>query len=1275
MSIYVRMTIVLLLAQATLLWAQSSNHDWENQHIFQINREDPHCTLMPFDDAKTALASKRQQSTNYQSLNGTWKFNWVSEPSKRPVDFYKTDYDVSKWDDTSVPSNWQVQGYGTPIYVNTRYPFAKNPPFVMGQPPAHYTTYNQRNPVGSYKREFSVPNSWDGRQIFMTFDGVESAFYLWVNGQKVGYSQGSRLPAEFDITKYLKKGTNNVAVEVYRYSDGSYLECQDFWRLSGIFRDVYLMATPKLHIRDFTINTDLASDYKTATFEFAADVVNYDSKVVDGFSIDLTMLDKDGGKYLNSQMSIADSLAQNKINSQASAKLGNLKPMLWSDEHPNLYTLLIELKDSKGKVQEVLKQKVGFRKVEIKNAQLLVNGQPIYVKGVNRHEHHPDTGHYISYESMLEDVLLMKTHNINTVRTCHYPCHPDWYDLCDEYGIFLIDETNFESHGMGYSPGVCLADVPSWQEAIMARTIGMVQRDKNHPSIIIWSLGNEAGDGVNSVVQSKWIHDNDVQKRPTHSERAGQRPHTDIVCPMYASVGWCESYGKGDNYRPMIQCEYAHAMGNAIGNFKEYWDTYEKYPSLQGGSIWDWVDQGLRKKADDGSWFWAYGNDYGDEPHDNNFCMNGVVTPDRAITPKLLQVKKIHQWVAFEPVDLVAGKIKIRNKYYFTNLDQFEARWTLELEGKQIAAGTLGALNIAPGDSKEVQIRIPMNRKAFAPGAEYFFRVSMHLRKATNYAPVGHEVAYEQFKVPFNVPAEPVIAMDKMPGVSAENVDGGVVVKGEAFTVKFSKTAGAITSLNYNGKEMIVENGYPQLNAYHAHIDNERHGQNGWKFLSTVKVAPKSFSVSPVGKMIQITANNDHVDDSGRLIFESSTLYTIMGNGYIHVANSISPVNAPNVLPRLGMRMILDTSLENVQYFGRGPEENYWDRKEATDIGLYKTTVTDMYYPYPKPQENGAHQDVRWVALADNNGNGIQIVPDELVSINALHFTSQQINAAAHFNELKPIKEVVLNIDYSQNGLGNGSCGPGTLREYTFYAQPVSYGFTIKPATAKSDLAAESHFVVPIVKAPAVARDKKGKVTISSDTPGVALHYTTDGSEPTKASKLYDSPFTITDAGVVKARSFKPGMLDSLISSITFQMTKDQWKVLYVDSQEKSEGPAKNIIDGNPSTYWHSDWHDTSDKHPHEAQIDLGKAIDLHGFIYTPRQDGANGRIGKYKFYVSNDAKDWKEVATGRFPRNASPQKVNFKQVQKARYIRLEALSEQGGQFYTTIGEIDILVR
>ena len=818
--------------------------DWENCAVIGINKEPAHCTLMPFDTPEQAKAGDQTQSAYFKSLNGKWKFKWSKDPDSRPADFYKPDYDVSGWDEIPVPSNWQLQGCGTPLYTNSTYPFKKDPPYVMGTPPESYTNYSARNPVGSYRTTFTIPDNWDGRKVFIHFDGVDSAFYLWLNGQKVGYSQGSRTPAEFDLSPYLKQGENILAAEVYRYSDGSYLEDQDFWRLSGIFRDVYLFSTPMLHIRDFFARPELEASYRDATLNLSVLVRNYGKTVERSAAIEATLYDPAGRQMDAIVMSWRHSNIEPDIDTLFLLTAPVKNPLKWTAETPNLYRLVIALKDDSGRILETVGCNIGFRKVEIKDGVLLVNGKYIYMKGVNRHEHDPDTGHYVSRESMIRDIVLMKQHNINTVRTCHYPDAPLWYDLCDRYGLYIIDEANIESHGMRYgkdSP----AKRPEFYEAHMDRTISMVERDKNHPCVTFWSLGNEAGWGRNFIQTWEWIKQRDPS-RPTHYHRG--ETYVDVVSPMYPSIGSIIRHAESDDLRPLIMCEYSHAMGNSCGGLNDYWIAIKKYRKLQGGSIWDCVDQGLRKTDPaTGKEFWAYGGDFGDKPNDGNFCINGLVQPDRKPNPHLSEVKKVYQNVSVRPVDIKTGVFEVKNEYVFTNLkDLLEADWELMQDGRIIRQGKLGQLDIEPGE--KMQVKLPLANTVFDPAGEYYVKINFSLADAQSWAPAGYLIAWDQF--PVHAPESSASMPNpggRKPGIKQNKQT--IAISNDQFTTVFDKTHGALASYKVNGREMLASPLVP--NFWRVPTDNDN-GNKMPERLGIWKNAGKNASVESIEVHVQM---------------------------------------------------------------------------------------------------------------------------------------------------------------------------------------------------------------------------------------------------------------------------------------------------------------------------------------------------------------------------------------------------------------------------------------
>jgi beta-galactosidase len=792
-------------------------NDWENPHVVGRNKEPAHVTLVPYADAETALGGGyidrhgRAASPFFKLLNGDWQFHWAPNPASAPEAFYREDFDAGDWDVISVPSDWQMQGYGLPRYAGISRIFdVEHLPRVP----------EDDNETGSYRTTFTVPEDWKDRQVFIVFDGAGSAFYLWINGQMVGYSQDSRLPAEFNVTPYLRAGgENTLAVHVYRWSDGSYLEDQDMWFLSGIFRDVYLFATPDVHIRDFWARTELDAHYRDAVLRVRAKVRNYGDADADGYALELGLFDEANRRISESAVDVAVE-AEGEVTLEVDQDIAN--PDKWSAEQPNLYTLLLTLKDAAGNVIEVERCAVGFRQVEIKDGQVHVNGVPVLFKGVNRHEHDPDRGHAVTEESMVEDILLMKRFNINAVRTCHYPNHPRWYDLCDRYGIYLIDEANLESHGVWDR----LTKDPEWEMAFMDRGTRTVERDKNHPSIVIWSLGNESGYGPNHVALADWIHTYDPT-RPVHYESATQwrdykgpetAPAIDIVSAMYPPVDKViEIAQTPGETRPFIMCEYAHAMGNSPGNLKEYWDVIEAYPRVQGGFVWDWVDQGLRRVTEEGESWFAYGGDFCDEPHFGSFCINGLIFPDRTIHPSLWEIKKVCQPVGVEAVDLLAGRVEVVNKHFFSDLSGLDVTWKLSADGDMLQKGQLPRLNTPPGGCEV--ITVPFERPELEPGAECWLTLSFTLAADTPWAEKGHEIAWEQFKVPFEAPSALALPVSTMPTLDLNESDAQAVVEGNDFQLVFDKMEGTIASLRYQGNELI-ERG-PRMNVWRAPTEND----------------------------------------------------------------------------------------------------------------------------------------------------------------------------------------------------------------------------------------------------------------------------------------------------------------------------------------------------------------------------------------------------------------------------------------------------------------------
>jgi len=1022
-----------LLAIGNVQAQESEKPDWENPKVFDINLVAPHAALMPFDDVEEALDARPEQSPFYKSLNGTWKFNWVRKPADRPMDFYQMDYDVSEWDNIPVPSNWELQGYGVPIYVNIQYPFPKDPPNI----PHDY------NPVGSYVRTFTVPESWDGRQVFLQLGAVKSAAYYWLNGEKLGYSQGSKTPVEFDVTEFLQAGENKLAVEIYRWSDGSYLEDQDFWRLSGIERDVFLWSSPKVHVQDFFVHTDLDDNYENAELSVEADVQSYQAASVRAHTLKLQLYNSEGRMI----GTVARGLDFQNRKAALELSLNVNRPDLWTAETPNLYNVALILEDANGDVLEVLTDKIGFREVEIKNGQLLVNGKAVLFKGVNRHEHNEYHGHVVTEEEMVKDIELMKQNNINAVRTSHYPNDIRWYELCDKYGLYVIDEANIESHGMGYG-SESLAKDPLWKEAHVNRVQRMVERTKNRPSVIIWSMGNEAGDGVNFTAAHEWIENRDPS-RPIHYERArGESTNTDIVSNMYARIPELERYASEEQERPFILCEYAHAMGNSVGNLQDYWDVIEAHPQLQGGFIWDWVDQGLVKYTDDGRKFWAYGGDFGPEdvPSDANFCMNGLINPDRTPHPSLYEVKKVYQYIKFQAEDLENGELEITNGYDFIDLDNFELYWEVMADGEIVQSGTVPTPGLAPGERTVITAPFAFEPQA---GTEYFLTINAKTKQAMSLVPAGYTLATEQWRLP-QYDGSIAVESEDLPTLDVREKGDQLVVQGPDFKVVFDTKNGAMTSYQHHGTELIAEPLKP--NFWRAPTDNDW-GNNMPNRLDVWRQASKeqkleSFEVEKVkSSEAKITAT--HFFPAVEVTY--TVVYQVLGSGDVVVSNEFIPKEQElPELPRIGLQMQLPGEFEEVEWFGRGPFENYWDRKTAAQVGRYESTVTEQFVPYASPQGNANKEDVRWVALSNYQGQGLLIAAGDPFSFTALHYTDEDLTpegrGTMHPTDLTPRDEVVLSIDHLQMGVGgDNSWGAQTHDEYKVMAKPYRFTFRLTP--------------------------------------------------------------------------------------------------------------------------------------------------------------------------------------------------------------------------------------
>ena len=1266
--------------------------EWQSPDSVAVNKLQPHAWFFSFRNIDEARKVLPENSSYWKSLDGMWKFHWAPNPDERPKDFFRTDYDVSKWDDIKVPMNWNMAGlqrdgknkYGDPLYSNQRVIFQHSwQPMndwkggVMRTPPKDWMTYRNRNEVGSYRRTFTVPADWKGQEIYLNFDGVDSFFYLYINGKYVGFSKNSRNLAEFNITPYLNKEgeENTVAVEVYRHSDGSFLESQDMFRLPGIFRTVALTAKPQVQVRDFKAIPDLDETYSNAKLHITAQLQNLSKKAIKGYTIQYSLyanrLYSDENTLLSgvtASAKLAGKLnAKGEISLEATLDAAN-KVNLWSAEAPHRYTLVGELKDGKGRTVQTFSTFVGFRKVEIKETPAekdefglagryyYLNGQPIKLKGVNRHENNVKAGHTVSREQMEHEVFLMKRGNINHVRNCHYPDAPYWYYLCDKYGIYLEDEANIESHQYYYGKQ-SLSHVPEFRNAHIARNMEMVHATVNHPSVVIWSLGNEAGPGKTFVDCYNAIKAYDTS-RPVQYER--NNDIVDMGSNQYPSIAWVQGavQGKYKLKYPFHISEYAHSMGNACGNLIDYWDAIESTNFFMGGAIWDWVDQALDKQDPaTGKTYWAYGGDFGkdNKPNDGMFCMNGIMRPDLTPKAQYFEVKKVYQNVGVKAIDMKQGQIEIFNKNYFEPLKNYQIVWSLYKDGVCVKKNQplQGAKNIVGPREKGIYT-LPYDYASLDANSEYFVTVQFLLGKDMPWAKKGYVQMEEQLRVKgADVAAPSIAAVTKTGKAMKYQLDKAAKranITGENFQVAFDLNTGAIYSLKYGNQEIIKDGNGPKLDAYRAPTDNDAGigYHNAWfkNGLYDLQHVVKSWTCTPNKKdgtyKLDFTVesqgkegcdvnygNRDRDPEScynfeknkrtltdADLKFTSRQIYTIYKDGSIEMQSAIGANRSKVILPRIGYSMVLPSELNQYDYYGRGPVNNYNDRKTSQFIGWYHSPVAEQGIMLPKPQAQGNREEVRWCAVTNSQQQGVVFISDSTMSASALPWSQQELTLAAHPYQLPKSSGTHLHLDAKVTGLGGASCGQGgPLTPDQVRSTPTTFGFIIRPAV-KSELP-------NLVKVSATGR--------------------------------------------------------KMVKDIMQQMKQNQQntglQIAFASSQEPDEGDAAYLVDGDPSTIWHTMYSITLAKYPHWVDFDAGKQKVIKGFTYLARQDGSlNGCIKDYEIYVSNDNKNWGEpVVKGSFEKTAKLQKVMFGKPVKARYVRLRALNEQSGQDYASGAEFTLV--
>lgn len=1002
---------------------------WENELVFSENQEPGHATYIPYssvqemqEDAYYKTPWVYPRSTDYQLLNGKWKFFFVDEPSKRPLTFFQPSFDTSTWDEITVPSNWEMQGYDHPIYCNVEYPFANKPPFVMRR--EGFDGYGV-NPVGSYRRSFDIPATWGNKEVFVNFGGIYSAAYIWVNGHYVGYTQGANNDHEFDITKYVQIGTNSLSVQVFRWSDGSYLECQDMFRMSGIYRDVYLYATPRTFIRDHYITTDLNADYgyTSGKLNVSLTVANR-SKLPSTVKAAISLFAPDGTEVFSSESKIL-----NKIMPGTEQELhlinnvGSLK--LWSAEQPNLYTVIVRLLDGKGKETEVFSTKYGFRHIEKKDRQIYINGKRIFFKGVNRHDTHPLLGRAVDVKSMLRDITLFKQNNINTLRTSHYPNQAKMYAMLDYFGLYVMDEADIECHA-----NTGISSIPSWSSAFADRARRMVLRDRNHPSVIFWSLGNESGDGPNFTGTYQAVRE--LDSRMIHYEGQGSWKHTDLTSDMYPTLEVLKKSDESIDPRPHFICEYAHSMGNATGNLQEYLDIMENSKRIIGGCIWDWIDQAIYNPQEIklGKIKGMYtGYDF-PGPHQGNFCCNGIITADRAETAKLNEVKKVYQNFRISDFNSERKEVTIRNKFVFQNTEPFAFQWEILKDGKAVEQGRINEFRLNPGESG--QLSLPYTTKIDS-ASEYLLNIVVLLKKDTPWAKAGFCVASEQFALSQAVPL-PQLVTKKMKGkLRISDLTNKLTVEGKTFSVSFDKQSGQLVSLRYDTLE-VIHNGAGFTYDNFRYIENDKIKNKSLHFSGS----SLQYQKGEKDKTITVTATR--TADS---LCHYTMQYIIYADGTLDVKATFTPLT--DALRRMGLSLSLNSDLEKVEYYGRGPWANYVDRKTGSYLGLYKTTVSDMQEHFVKPQSMGNREDIRYLLFTDKTCHGISIRTAGRVNFSALHYTDADLmgDEKGHEWELKPRKEIILHLDYMQRGLGNGSCGPATIEKYRI-PDTGNYTYTLR---------------------------------------------------------------------------------------------------------------------------------------------------------------------------------------------------------------------------------------
>ncbi|MCT4564966.1 MAG: beta-galactosidase subunit alpha [Maledivibacter sp.] len=1004
-------------------------NDWENIDVLQRNRMKSRSWFVPYSKKDNALTYQRGLSDSYILLNGMWSFYFAESPSEIPRYCVDENHSIENWDKIIVPSNWQLEGYDVMHYTDFHYPFPIDPPNVP-----------TKNPTGVYKRKFIIPKGWKNKRVILRFEGVDSAFHIWVNGAKAGYSQGSRLNSEFDITSLIKDTENDLTVIVYKWSDGSYIEDQDMWWLSGIFRDVALIAREPVHVYDCFIKGDIDDNYENGKLDIEVDIFNSKTEGIKGYRLGFELLDDFNSKIMEAE--VADINIESEKQETINVRYDIGGPKKWTAEMPNLYTLLIELKDSKGEVIEIISQRVGFRKVELKNGLINVNGVPIMLKGVNRHDYHPDLGRYVTYEIMKQDIVMMKKHNINAVRTSHYPNNPMFYDLCDEFGLYVISEADLECNGFEFIGNIhMISDDEAWEKAYVDRIERTVHKDKNHPSIIMWSLGNEAGFGRNFVKAAKACREID-DTRLVHYEEDRNAEVSDVYSTMYTKVEDLIKLGELENTdKPHIVCEYAHAMGNGPGGLKDYWDVFYKYDRLQGGFIWEWIDQGIRQQDSNGNEYFAYGGDFGDEPNNSNFVIDGIVMPDRKPSPGLIEFKKVIEPIRVEALDLQNGRLLIHNLYDFLSLDHCLLTWNITKEDIILKSGCKCLSGFTSKNKKEIILDYDI-ADIINSQYDYWLNISFVLNSKVSWGEVGHVIAWEQFKI---TEGKSRLSGGSFYPLMVEEENNEIIIRGRDFEIDFHKIYGNITKWKYNGIDLFIDG--PRLNLWRATIDNDMHAAKVWrdKFLHMLQEKVCRINYGIHDNLVKVEIETKIAPPAYAWGIKCNICYLIDGNGVVTIKTKGQPYGeTPDMIPRIGFKTRINKGFENATWYGRGEGENYVDSKEASPFGIYSKHVEDLYTPYIYPQENGNRSDVKWVSLTDKRGIGLIVVGEELINFSAHYYETEDFEKAKHTVDLKKKDFITFNIDHKQNGLGSASWGQEQLPQHKLELKPFEFTIALK---------------------------------------------------------------------------------------------------------------------------------------------------------------------------------------------------------------------------------------